>query len=149
MSRLPILFLLSLTGIVLIAGMGSSAEEPSTAPSFEEVWPILEKNCVVCHSSDYSESALVLETLDAMLTGGKLHGPALVPGKSAESPMVQYMRGEKEPQMPVGSVLKESEIALIAAWIDGMSGEGEGEPAGEEVFQEKGEEPEETDQAAD
>ena len=145
MSRLPQLFLLSVTAVALVAGMASSEEEPATAPSFEEVWPILEKNCVVCHSSDYSESDLVLETLDTMLDGGKLHGPALVPGNSAESSMVQYMRGEKEPQMPVGSELEESEIALIVAWVDGMSVAEEGESSEEEMLLEEEQLEEETD----
>ena len=112
----------------------ASAQEPSTAPSFEQVWPILEKECVVCHSSDFSESELVLENVEAMLTGGKLHGPALLLGNSAESPIVQYMRGGKEPQMPIGSPLSEKEIGLIAAWIDGMPTPGAQESPARDVL---------------
>jgi len=99
-------------------------EKSSLAPSFEEVWPIFENNCIACHSSNYSQSDLVLETFDSMLAGGKLHGPALVPGNSSDSPMIQYMKGEKEPQMPpVGTVLEAAAIEMIAAWIDAMEAE--------------------------
>lgn len=140
--RLPGLLLLTLAVVSLIAGVASSPEEHSSAPSFEDVWPILDKNCVVCHSSDYSESELVLETVEMMLVGGKLSGPALIPGNSAESPMVQYMRGEKEPQMPMGSALAEAEIEMIAAWIDGMAGAAEAETSPEETSDEASEESE-------
>src|SRR5262249_52374330 len=54
-----------------------------------------------------------------ILSGGSKNGPAAIPGKSAESPLVQYLRGEKQPRMPFnGPALPAEQIEVIARWID-------------------------------
>ena len=50
----------------------------------KQVLPVLRKKCLACHNSSDAESDLILETPEAILKGGSL-GPAVVPGKSAES----------------------------------------------------------------
>ena len=62
--------------------------------------PLLEQNCFSCHNSDSHKSGLVLETQELVAQGGALQGPAIIPGKSHESPLIQRLRGTKAPQMP-------------------------------------------------
>ncbi len=89
---------------------------------FEEtVRPILEKSCFSCHSSETHRSGLVLETVESLLKGGGASGPAIVPGKSGESPLISHLRGEKTPRMPLeGTPLPKEEITQIASWIDDL-----------------------------
>ncbi len=85
----------------------------------QEVRPLLEKNCFSCHNSSNEKSGLVLETIESIRQGGNTNGPAAIPRKSSESPLIQYLRGEKTPRMPFGGrPLPEQQIALIAQWID-------------------------------
>jgi mono/diheme cytochrome c family protein len=88
--------------------------------SFEkEVRPIFEQNCFSCHKGSNAKSDLSLETQESVLEGGTLSGPAVIARKSAESPLVQYLRGIKTPRMPFGGPpLPEGQIALIEKWID-------------------------------
>jgi hypothetical protein len=47
-----------------------------------------------------------------MLKGGK-NGPAIVPGSSQKSLLIQHLTGEKKPMMPMGQdPLPASEIAF-------------------------------------
>jgi mono/diheme cytochrome c family protein len=104
----------------LASAKGSGSSDTGSAISFEkQIQPILEKNCSGCHNSSNDKSGLVLETVESILQGGNLNGPAILVRKSSESPVIQYLRGEKTPRMPFGgSPLPEQEIALIARWID-------------------------------
>src|SRR5262249_11346742 len=72
---------------------------PAAPLSFEkDVKPIIEKNCIRCHSTNNDKSELSLETEESVLTGGAKNGPAVKPGKSAESVLIQYLRGTKKPR---------------------------------------------------
>jgi hypothetical protein len=88
--------------------------------SFEkEIRPIFEQNCFSCHKGSNAKSDLSLETQESVLEGGTLSGPAVIARKSAESPLVQYLRGIKTPRMPFGGPpLPEKQIGLIEKWID-------------------------------
>ena len=94
------------------------AENPS--PSFEtDIRPIFETRCLSCHSIQNHQSGLVLETMASLLKGGSLGGPGVIPGKSASSPLIQRLRGEKAPRMPLnGEPLSEEQVGLIARWVD-------------------------------
>ena len=89
-------------------------------PSFQkDIRPILEKNCLGCHSTETHQGGLVTTTFDSLLKGGALDGPAVIPGNSRLSPLVLRLRGEIKPQMPLGGdPLSEKEIILISQWID-------------------------------
>ena len=104
-------------------GTGLSAPDPAdAAPGFEQdIRPILESNCGSCHSSQSHRSGLVLETVDSLLKGGALDGPAVIAGNSAASPLMLRLSGKRQPSMPLGGdALSAEEIDLIARWIDGM-----------------------------
>ena len=105
-------------------GTGLSASDPTdAAPGFEQdIRPLLESNCGSCHGSQSHRSGLVLETVDSLLKGGALDGPAVIAGNSAASPLMLRLRGERQPSMPLGGeALSAEEIDLIARWIDGMA----------------------------
>ena len=94
------------------------------APDFSAVYRLLDERCIECHTADDPEASLVLETFDGLMKGGETSA-AIVVGKSAESLLLKYLRGEVEKDgkkkfMPPGKreKLSADDIALIAAWID-------------------------------
>ena len=108
-------------GVALLAGLAGSASAAQDPPvRFRtQIKPILETRCFSCHNARTHSSGLVLETPEAILRGGALNGPAAQPGNAKASPLIHYLRGEKQPAMPLGEPpLPEQEIGLIAAWID-------------------------------
>ncbi len=87
---------------------------------FGDIHPVLVQHCVGCHGPDKQKGGLRLDSLDAALAGGSSYGPAIVPGKSAESPMILFM-AHLEPDMempPKEDKLPEETIAVLRAWID-------------------------------
>ena len=109
---------------LLLHGAVPGTANPADAPlAFEQdIRPILESRCGSCHSSQSHRSGLVLETVDSLLKGGALDGPAIIAGNSASSPLMLRLRGERQPSMPLGGdALSAQETDLIARWIDGMA----------------------------
>lgn len=99
-------------------------EGKSETPSYkDQVEPIFQKSCLVCHTSAAKMGGLVLESYQTLVNGGA-HGPAIVPGKSSESRLLLMLEGKIKPQMPFGGTpLSPADIAAIKAWIDsGASG---------------------------
>src|SRR5215813_1952539 len=87
----------------------------------EKVAPILERNCVMCHGARIRRSGLDLRVEEAILKGGA-RGPAVVPGNAEKSLLYRLITRKEEPAMPMGmEKLGESEIAVIAQWINGLS----------------------------
>src|SRR6266576_3872092 len=76
----------------------------------QRILPNLKSACASCHMTGKSSGGLSLGTFDNLLTGGK-HGPAITPGDAKASLLIQYLRGEKSPRMPMGSVLPDEVIA--------------------------------------
>jgi mono/diheme cytochrome c family protein len=105
-----------------------AAEGPAGVPTSvsravdfaSEVRPLLAKHCFACHGEDLQEGGLRLDRKDAALKGGK-QGPAIVPGKSGESRLVQFVAGANAKQIvmpPEGQRLSPEEIGVLRAWID-------------------------------
>lgn len=89
------------------------------APSFNsQVAPILQKNCLACHSSAAKMGGLIMENYDLLMNGGA-HGKVIVPGKANESRMILMLEGKIQPHMPFNAdPLSALDIATIKAWID-------------------------------
>jgi len=85
----------------------------------EKIAPLLKANCAACHGSASPAGELSMASLNSLLTGGK-HGPALEPGDSQHSLLMQYVRGERTPKMPMGGSLPADAVASLAAAIDRM-----------------------------
>ena len=83
-----------------------------------DVHPILTSRCAACHSGPSPQGGLALGTREQMVKGGE-SGPAVVPGKSSTSLLIQRVTGEVKPLMPMGAApLTAAEIATVRAWID-------------------------------
>ena len=84
-----------------------------------EIQPLLAQHCYSCHGPDQQENDLRWDVKSAALKGGT-SGPAIVPGHSAESRMIQLVAGlEKNLVMPKkGARLTPEQIGLLRAWID-------------------------------
>ncbi len=113
-------------GLVLLLFSGTTdvaLGQTGSSLSFEQhIQPILERNCGSCHGPQSHRSGLVTETMDSLFQGGALDGPAIIAGRSAESPLMLRLRGERQPSMPLGgNPLSADEIDRIARWIDQLA----------------------------
>ena len=82
-----------------------------------KIRPVLAKNCYGCHSGDSGSpmGGLFLNSRTGMLTGGK-SGPAIVPGKPADSLLLHAIRYEGRKMPPAGQ-LSDAVIADFEKWI--------------------------------
>ena len=63
-------------------------------------------------------SGLDLQTRESILAGGK-RGPAVIPGKSAESILYKAVAHQGDLQMPPGkNALAAEQLQIIRQWID-------------------------------
>ena len=81
-----------------------NAGSPNEGIFRQQIAPVLQSKCSGCHSATSASGGLVVADLSTTLAGGK-HGSALIPGNSKESLLVQYLRGERQPRMPMGGSL--------------------------------------------
>jgi WD40 repeat protein len=109
-----------------IAQPGADA---ASTPSFNlQIAPILQKNCLACHSSTAKMGGLVMESYGTLIKGGA-HGQPIIPGKADESRLILMLEGKLQPRMPFGAdPLPAADIAIIKAWINaGAAGPTAGE----------------------
>src|SRR3954454_14697971 len=80
---------------------------------------ILQEKCLTCHGESSAMSGLVLTTRENLLKGGS-RGPAIVPGKAAESLLYKAVSGTGEVlrMPPVGGGFPAADIAVIKEWLD-------------------------------
>ena len=102
----------------------SVAAEPGEASRavdyIQEVKPLLATRCYACHGPLKRKAGLRLDTAAAMLKGGD-SGPAIVPGQSEESLILEAVSGHDGWRMPPegeGTPLSPEEIQIIRSWID-------------------------------
>ncbi len=118
-----ILFLAVL--VVVATGLPAGAEGPSAdanahglALFTQSVRPVLIDVCVRCHGGARTQAGLDLTTRDGLLKGGD-DGPAVTPGKSADSLLFKRVTHADKPFMPPsGDKLPDAVLARIAEWID-------------------------------
>lgn len=89
----------------------------------KEIYPFLRANCLACHNNTKSKADLILESPKDMIKGGET-GPALVPGKGADSLLFTTAAHIEEPTMPPANNkskaknLTPEQLALLKLWID-------------------------------
>src|SRR2546428_13952509 len=85
----------------------------------KEIKPIFESSCIKCHGRGRTKGDLSIESRDTLLKGGE-SGPAIVPGKSEESRVIELVAGlDPDGVMPQkGKRLTPEQIGLLRAWID-------------------------------
>src|SRR5690349_18505351 len=95
--RLVALIALFLFAPAVGAGEASGRKEPVSYA--KEVEPILAAKCAACHAGKVRRGRFDVSSYAALVKGGK-RGPAVVPGKSAESLLVQLASHTRKPYMP-------------------------------------------------
>lgn len=113
-----------ISAIVVLAGVGLMAGCGDKTVSYKnDVMPILEKNCMDCHSADgegIEKSGLSMESYEALMKGTRL-GPIIVPGSSAGSTLNRLVEGKADPSIRMphgGDWLPQGERDVLKAWVD-------------------------------
>ena len=113
-ARLPSVF----GGVVGLSILTSAPRAQEPVSFATDIKPILEQSCWTCHSASMQSSKLDLSSRDAAIRGGE-HGPAIVPGRAADSRLYRRVAGLEQPGMPLdGATLAPAQIAALKAWID-------------------------------
>jgi hypothetical protein len=83
----------------------------------DKVRLFLTAQCLDCHGGAKTKSGFSLATRETLLKGGD-RGPAVVPGKAAESALVRFVARTDEPHMPPKHPAPKEAVELLAKWID-------------------------------
>jgi hypothetical protein len=114
---LPIILALVLPFEAPIVAEGTAN---SSLEHFEKhIRPVLTDQCYKCHSADAEKvrGGLLLDTKAGVLKGGD-HGPIIVPGKPAESRLINALRHTDEKlKMPPKHKLADHEVEAFVKWI--------------------------------
>lgn len=110
--------------LLAFAGTAHAADLPPAATRpidfVKDVQPLLASHCYECHGEKKQKAELRWDVKSVALKGGE-HGTVIVPGKSAESLMIQLVAGLKgeDAVMPKkGERLNAEQIGILRAWID-------------------------------
>jgi hypothetical protein len=113
--------------VALLTPSLSGAAEPTY---WQDIRPILRKNCTHCHGVKHLNEVevsggLALDSYEAILKGGKT--PIIQPGKSDASLMVRMLLlTDDDKRMPLGlAALSAENLATIRRWIDSGAKEGQ------------------------
>ncbi|MFN5300189.1 MAG: c-type cytochrome domain-containing protein, partial [Planctomycetaceae bacterium] len=126
-----------MTAAWLLALVLSQAPADSSTPSADDlrffetrVRPVLVENCQKCHGPAKQWAGLRLDSREAQLKGGD-SGPAIVPGKPADSLLIKAVRElDGAVKMPPEGQLTERQIADLEQWIANGAAFPKSEPAG-------------------
>ena len=101
-----------------LVGLVFAGVLPAQTPvSFQQdVRPILEQRCQVCHGADAGQGGLSIVSHGGLLRGAK-NGPAVVAGEPERSLLLRQITGTP-PKMPMaGPPLSTEQVDLIRRWI--------------------------------
>lgn len=121
--------------VLLLAHTAHSADEPAFSPEqiqfFEsQVRPVLAEHCLNCHGEKKVKAGLRLDSRASTVAGGD-SGPAVVPGKPDESPLIAAIRYEG-PEMPPKGKLPQRQVEALSQWVKmGAPWPGGGAPTAE------------------
>ncbi len=114
-------FLSLFLACLALSAAGAGAPDDVGDVDFDrDVRPLFAARCHGCHGPKKQESGLRLDSRASAIAGGD-RGPAILPGKGAESLLIQVIAGnhEKIPPMPrKGERLSGSQVQAIRLWID-------------------------------
>ncbi len=98
----------------------SRAEAPADDKSGDSAMSamhLLRDRCIRCHNAKKNKGELNLTKRALALKGGE-EGPALIPGKSPESRIIQFLKPDSDSHMPPKKQLDDEQIATLGRWID-------------------------------
>jgi hypothetical protein len=108
--------------ILILAALGAVpfARSAARIDFKRDVQPIFEQRCYECHGEKKQKSGIRLDRKSAVFKGGDSGKPGVVPGKSAESPLLQRVTSQDPDEMmpPKGEKLTDAQVALLRQWID-------------------------------
>jgi mono/diheme cytochrome c family protein len=91
----------------------------------KQIKPLLERSCIACHGPDKQRSGFRVDTRDTLLKGGMTGSAVVVPGKSAQSTLLDYVSGRVEgmempplPKRDKFAAFTKDEVELVRAWIE-------------------------------
>jgi len=126
----PLRAVAAVAGAVVTAGIGFSATNhdprplppPAAGPVdfVRDIQPILQAACLSCHGEEKQRGDYRLDARSVALTGGSGHAPNIIPGRSADSPLIRFVAGQ-DPEIfmpPKGDRLTADHISLLRRWID-------------------------------
>jgi cytochrome c553 len=107
--------------LFLAAGSAPARAADPTPEGIEffekKIRPLLTENCFRCHSHEGKHKAnLYLDSRTSILKGGD-NGPAIKPGETEKSLLVQAIRYTGDIKMPKNSKLPDQAIADLTAWV--------------------------------
>ncbi|NOS69580.1 MAG: hypothetical protein HOP33_06590 [Verrucomicrobia bacterium] len=86
-----------------------------------DIKPIFEHNCIRCHGAVRPKGKFRIDDYASLLKGGR-NGPAVSPGDSTNSPLIQMVaRLDPDSAMPPedkGEPLTMEQVSLLRAWVD-------------------------------
>ncbi len=114
---------LGLVFFVWVASSLPAADGPAADRKIDfakDVAPIFQDHCVECHDARKQRSSFRLDVRSAAMRGGENFSPAIVPDKSADSPLLRIVSGKEDGfrMPPKGDLLSAEQIGVIKAWID-------------------------------
>lgn len=121
-ARARVYVSLATVSALLITGLGGASLAQQAAPEpppdyARDIVPIVEANCLRCHSAAEQEGGLLLDTYEDMMRGGDTGAPVAA-GNAEESLLVRLVERRQKPHMPPKRVLAAAEIAMLRAWIE-------------------------------
>src|SRR4051794_24601920 len=117
--RLAIIaFCISLACLLSSGRMAWAADVSEADRHFlDKVKPLLDSRCVSCHGPEKQKGHLRLDSRAAAIKGGEV-GPSVVPGKPADSLLLQaVMQTHADLVMPPKDKLSAQDIAVFDRWI--------------------------------
>lgn len=121
MIRIHVFILAVVTGTTKAADVPVLPVPADRAVEFvKDIQPILAEACVKCHGPDKQKAEYRLDVKSIALKGGENHAPNIIPGKSAESPLIKFVAGlDPDMQMPPKDPpLNPEQIGMLRRWID-------------------------------
>lgn len=94
-------------------GAKKATGSPAAGPvvRFAQISSILNANCLPCHSAAQRRGGVDLTNFAGVVRIVK-------PGDPNNSPLIQYVTGQRQPRMPMGrGPLPQADIARLSAWI--------------------------------
>ncbi|MEP7363084.1 MAG: PSD1 and planctomycete cytochrome C domain-containing protein [Acidobacteriota bacterium] len=104
--------------LVLMAVCVPAWAQNAADPSYftQKVEPILTSRCLGCHNQKLSLASFSMASRESLIKGGK-RGPEVVPGKPAESRLIDVVKHTGDLRMPPGKKLPDAEIAILESWV--------------------------------
>ena len=104
---------------ILISGWVSAGNASDDVDYNRDVYPILEKYCIGCHTTDDAQGGFAMDEFSNLMRGGD-SGLAVTAGEAASSRMMLMVTGKMDPVMPPDDAEgpNEAELEILSQWIE-------------------------------